>query len=456
MRERPCSPPTAEWYYCSVHRTSHCIRRIVRDRSRKVLYASPIDGECAWLFFPPHEIVLLVQDDVPDRKEAGDSGSEDDNDGEDRDAVLSNLFDALTLSDDRASNTRSASAGSGASRRARSQSVPSNFSPSLPPTESVGPVSPVDGLQGGREAELNDASTGGTIIHVPIRRNRLVNIDDPREVSAIMGALVPADTDESVMSSIRRAGASRGQAGAGVRTEFFAYTDVFGERAAQPTAHNKKDVRRYFQPLDDLEEGFPCPAVAGAANYKVCFRWHGKNEAKPKTMAIDPVLRQAREWSCWAQGFAALPDEVRWALALVFDFANVMIVRQAQELLEGEEQEEDEEDEEDGDSTRYGGDIEDAEKTVEARLRYENFLLETRHHLEGLLFAVEHVADLFGVREVVEVPDLDELESSARAAYREDGYQASGGSESDSETDALDHGHDVMDDCPCYLSDLSE
>ena len=44
------------------------------------------------------------------------------------------------------------------------------------------------------------------------------------------------------------------------------------------------------------------------------------------------MLRRAREWACWAQGFAILPNEVRWALALVFDFANVMIVRQAQEI----------------------------------------------------------------------------------------------------------------------------
>ncbi|RYO77644.1 hypothetical protein DL762_009124 [Monosporascus cannonballus] len=78
----------------------------------------------------------------------------------------------------------------------------------------------------------------------------------------------------------------------------FRYTDVFGRAAVQPSGEWGR-LRHYLRPLDRDEEG-----------------------------CCDPVLRRARVWCCWAQGFEFLEFELRWVLTLVYDFVNVMIARQ--------------------------------------------------------------------------------------------------------------------------------
>ncbi|RYP77849.1 hypothetical protein DL771_000946 [Monosporascus sp. 5C6A] len=75
------------------------------------------------------------------------------------------------------------------------------------------------------------------------------------------------------------------------------YGDTFG-RAAVQFSGGWDRLRRYLRPLDEDES------------------------------CRDPLLRRARVWCCWAQGFVFLEPELRWVLALVCDFVNVMIARQ--------------------------------------------------------------------------------------------------------------------------------
>ena len=570
-RPRPRSPPPMEWYYCSVHRVSHCISRVVADCSRSVpTLLTPPFGECAWLFFHGGEAILHVQHDVVDHYEAPftlcvrrggrgpytytesisdfelessyepisdldlssnygpnisyepnssdepssvepssvngpSTGTDDSTEDEDCDVEMVSLLNALTLSDDTTPSQRAAISGAAADCRGRTQSTPVDFAPPPFTQDVVRPMSPMDecpdtpiimtngtensdpdlsptttakgsvstdsaisattvrhkreddsgyntGYEDSHEAKHDDArheaangtelyvngDTSATIVHVPIRRSQLVDTGDADEVSAIMGALVPQGAKQSVMQSIRRAGPSRGSAGRGVHIEFFAYTDVFGAKAAQPTAHDIASIRRYFQPLNKFEEGKCSSSPEG--------------EQTP-TLMIDPVLRRAREWSCWAQGFAALPNEVRWALALVFDFANIMIVRQAQEIHAAEEAGVERAEQEEAGEAKETSQQSDSD----AADRYENFVRETRERLDSLLFAVEHVADVFGVKEVIEVPDLDSPESRPMWAAVfggddvDDVYRGLGGPRTESDTD-----EDSEDDFYTCLSDFSE
>ena len=87
---------------------------------------------------------------------------------------------------------------------------------------------------------------------------------------------------------------------------------------------------------------------------------------------------------------------------------------------------------------------------------FQAFLARTREHLCALLFAVEHIADFFGDRDVLEFPDLDSPEGffapgggdgrvdDERAWDGEPGpwLEAGGGSDGS--------------DCVCCLSDWSE
>ncbi|PHH89371.1 hypothetical protein CDD83_6193 [Cordyceps sp. RAO-2017] len=46
---------------------------------------------------------------------------------------------------------------------------------------------------------------------------------------------------------------------------------------------------------------------------------------RPMECGGDPVFRQAREWSCILQARRSLPRDVRWLLALVYDFSHEML-----------------------------------------------------------------------------------------------------------------------------------
>lgn len=314
--------PMAEWYYCSVHRVSHCITRIIRD-GRLVVHGCPIAGECAWLYFAPNEVELMPMHDVFEMKVEATDDSNGDGEG-DTISPLATLFDALTLADGGSTTTAPTAppVNRTSSRPRRTRSLPYDFSPNI---EAM--MFPQDGqddyvVMEGRntdtgsdtgsttdttssdqniiftpsssEDECEDAAADETTIHIPIHRP-LVDSNNPFEVRAIMRALVPPGADESVLSSIQRAGPVSQRlirdCDRNFRVEFFTYTDAFGMEAAQPFALDMDGVRRYFRPLGSLEKDI----------YNTCNKGReisGYAATGRDTVAVDPLLHRLRDWSC--------------------------------------------------------------------------------------------------------------------------------------------------------------
>ncbi len=169
--------------------------------------------------------------------------------------------------------------------------------------DSDGDIAMVD-VETGEEPATTD------VIRVPIRR---------RVDSSIL-AFIPYDNpavwDFSWDDRGPASSCSRDQRFPGIT--LLRYTNAFGRRAAQPTAGGARELRRYLAALDEAEDD------VAAADYGDVARGR-----------CDPVLREARAWSCWAQGFRFLEFELRWTLTLVFDFANVMMARQRQDAAVG-------------------------------------------------------------------------------------------------------------------------
>ena len=110
-----------------------------------------------------------------------------------------------------------------------------------------------------------------------------------------MRALVPPGADESVLSSIQRAGPVSQRlirdCDRNFRVEIFTYTDAFGMEAAQPFALDMDGVRRYFRPLGSLEKDI----------YNTCNKGReisGYAATGRDTVAVDPLLHRLRDWSC--------------------------------------------------------------------------------------------------------------------------------------------------------------
>lgn len=308
--------PTMEWYYCSVHRVSHCIARVARN-GRPVFRGCPIVGECAWLFFTPNEVELMATHDVHELNvEAAD-----DRDGGPEDGTMSSLatlFNALALADD-----GSAASARTMSRPRRSRTLSYNFSPGIetmlsPPdiqdahiviengstdtgtdSESISDTSSDRNSSETAPSSIGEedkgaAADGTKIIQVPIHRP-LVDSNDRDEVLMITGAFVPPGADESVLQSIEQAGEASQRLihdrDRDFHVEFFTYTDAFGMAAAQPIALDMDAVRRYFRPLDGLEKTIhgTCGRVEASFGCEATGRG---------AMAVDPALYRVREWSC--------------------------------------------------------------------------------------------------------------------------------------------------------------
>jgi hypothetical protein len=125
------------------------------------------------------------------------------------------------------------------------------------------------------------------------------------------------------------------------------YTDIFGRTAVQPTAGERKHIVEYLDPL--ANEG-----------------------------PSDPILREFRVWSCWAQGFECLEPEIRWYLTFVFDLCNIGIMQQMKAYERGE-----------------------------GRLALD-LLWNSRYHLHGLMCIVEDLCIHFKL-DHFQIPDIEWL-----------------------------------------------
>ncbi|KAI1641458.1 hypothetical protein F4809DRAFT_12067 [Biscogniauxia mediterranea] len=406
--------PGRTFYYCSIHRVYHCIQQKSYQHRRRL--QQPLCGECAWLFFRfPGEAERRPASDLPavdvtapadvaaaprtrdlsaspqdeihraggnrgsgSQRSVGGACESDASSFSGFDAALNDINRYIgrgwTISSPTASCCSSGTfysssvcgsdrtpdgsgSGSGASERWYPERAPRQdpdgdvvmSDPSLGPEPSAGAGSEPESKPGAERAvpvcssSGDNTTTTGATVDVPIRdRSSVLDFipyDDPSTFD-----VRPLDFHSKYPELF-----------------MFRYTDFAGQPAVQPTSA-RGTIQNYFAPLDSLP---PCPSPSCANN-------DNNKAAAREGERGDSLLRHARWWSCWAQGFQYLEPELRWLLTLVFDFANVMAARQA---LGG-----------------YG-----AESPVFWR---------ARHILHDLLGVAEDLAELYGIPNI-EVPRLD-------------------------------------------------
>ncbi|KAI1500670.1 hypothetical protein F5X99DRAFT_232570 [Biscogniauxia marginata] len=378
--------PGKTFYYCSIHRVYHCIKQKTYRYRRRL--QQPLCGECAWLFFRfPEEAERRPRSDIPATVDSPAAvvrrpfaGTEDVRDHKDctsggysqaslepprPNSISFPVFEAAINDLNQYVSHSRRSSLLGASR-SRESSHHGNGSVSDPtPYESNGShecASVVvrrdpegDVVMGGsRSGSSSDAGPvflsddDPSTVSIPIRDRKSVLEFIPYDELSVLFSVLPLDFHAKFPEVF-----------------MFRYTDFRGEPAVQPTS-NKTGIQRYFAALD---------TTATTGQGKIENR-NNKSRVGSESRC-DSLLRHARWWCCWAQGFEYLEPELRWVLTLVFDFANVMIARQA---LGG-----------------YG-----AENPVFWRARY---------YLHDLLGVVEDLAELYEIPNIV-VPSLEWFSSS--------------------------------------------
>ncbi|KAI5925752.1 hypothetical protein F4810DRAFT_30685 [Camillea tinctor] len=399
--------PGKTFYYCSIHRVYHCIQQKAYQHHQR--RQQPLCGECAWLFFrlpqeaesrpasdiPAYDISTMTgvpvshgqtrsssnpQDEMnqvdgdysPGRRHPPEVYGSVDSSNASFEAALEEInaliSGRLTVSSPPApaASHMPGSSSSGSTQPSDSTSVPSRSTRRSSSASAVaatarpdpeGDVTMADPTpsQGEKkEPAIADGHCRGKIVRVPIR--------DRKSVLSFIPYSDPALFDVRPL---------------GFHPKFpelfmFRYTDWAGRPAVQPTS-DRAAIRYYLAPLDG--HAFPFsygPAAAtrtDGVNNENRGNRHGRRGRGRKT---DSLLRHARWWSCWAQGFQYLEPELRWLLTLVFDLTNVMTARQR---IAG-----------------YG-----AEDPVFWR---------ARHFLHDLLGVAEDLAELYGIPNL-DVPKLD-------------------------------------------------
>ncbi|KAI0602740.1 hypothetical protein F4775DRAFT_600706 [Biscogniauxia sp. FL1348] len=392
--------PGRTFYYCSIHRVYHCIQQKSHPHRRRL--QQPLCGECAWLFFRfPREAEKRPASDLPGcdvsapvdvatpRTQSLSASAQDELDrlygsvsgrsvggacGSDESELsgFETALDDITRYISRGwavssppggrsspATTYSSSASSSSDRTSSGTWSPGRDSVVVVRQDSDGDVDMVDPSSSEPEAKGEAAVV---MVHVPIRDRKSVLESIPYE-------------DPSVFD-VRPLGFHVKYP----ELFMFRYTDFAGQTAVQPTA-GRDIIRAYFAPLDHHHHYYysaPYPS-SSSPPFHPSPPWSctttstsTRATAREEMAAADSLLRTAREWCCWAQGFQMLEPEVRWLLTLVFDFANLMVARQT--------------------LGAYG-----AESPLFWRARYV---------LHGLICAAEDLAELYDIPNL-DVPRLD-------------------------------------------------